>query len=240
MRNKPTAQSKQRRPKRTAAPPETERSELRRLVANMQAAREEEYLRIIHAVHDELLSRLVRTSLDLGELRRQSHGRARAWQFTWMGGGPAIQRGHPNRRRRAFTTEATIAGALRAGSGDGLDCVGMDQAARAALQGCRINRLVAVDSGNRAKLFRLFDDGVRSLTENCQPACLRIEIATGGSMFCLVLHSRTLTVNARPKLLSSPTFFAVRERARRLGGKLVVRDTSLSGISLALTVPAGS
>lgn len=240
MRNKPTAQSKRRGPKRPATPPETERSKLRRLVAHLQAAREEEYLRIHHAVHDELLSRLVRISMDLGELRWRTQGRARAWQFTWMG---AAQR-----LKEAIQIVGGVRAQLRPPLLEhcGLEAaIGWTASEWTKRHGPRCEMTGTINSSRLTpaialELFRLFEDGVRSLTENCEPACLRIVIASRGTVHCLTLHSRALPVNARQKLACSPAFLAVRERTRRLRGKLVVRDTPASGISLAITVPAGS
>lgn len=240
MRNKPTAQSKQGRRNRAAAQSETEQTQLRRLIAHLQDAREDEYLRIIHAVHDELLSRLVRTSLDLGELRRQSHARARTSRSTWRGAAQCL--------KEAIQIAAGVRAQLRPPLLDhcGLEAAMVWTASEwTKRHGLRCDIVGTTDLSRVTpaivlELFRLFEEGLRSLTDNCEPARLSIEISSKPTAHCLTLHTRALAVNARHKLLRSPTFLAVRERARRLGGKLVVHATPPAGISLAITVPAGS
>lgn len=240
MRNKSTEHSNRRRPKRADVPSETERTQLRRLVAHLQDAREEESLRIIHAVHDELLSRLVRTSMDLGELRRRSHDRACASRFIWMNAAQHL--------KEAIQIAAGVRARLRPPL---LDHCGLEAAMAWTAsewtkhhghrcEVVRATNLSRISPVMALELFRLFEEGLCSLTENCEPAHLRIEIARRPAGHCLTLHHRALAVNAGYNLVRSPAFLSVRERARRLGGKLVLLQTPPSKISLAITVPAGS
>jgi signal transduction histidine kinase len=240
MRNKPTAESKQVGLKRAAARFATERTQLRRLVAHLQGSREAECVRISDAVNDELLSRLVCTGLAIGELRRQSHKGSRTSRLTWA---EVAQR-----LKEAIQIAAGLRAQLRPPLLDhcGLEAaMGWAAAEWTKRHGLRCEVAGTTDLSRvtptiALELFRLFEEGLRSLTENCKPAHLHIEIASRPAGHYLTLHTRALAVNARHKLVRSPTFLSVRERARRLGGKLVVRDTPPAEISVTITVPAGT
>jgi signal transduction histidine kinase len=240
MRNKPTAGSKQVALKRAAARFETERTQLRRLVAHLQGLREAECVRISDAVNDELLSRLVCTSLGIDELRRHSHKGSRTSRLAWAG--------VAQRLKEAIQIAACLRAQLRPAL---LDHCGLEVAMGwAAAEWTKRHGVCCEVAGTTdlsrvtpriaLELFRLFEDGLRSLSENREPAGISIEISSSPTAHCLTLHTGAVAVNDRHKLLRSPTFLAVRERARCLGGNLVVRDTPQAGISLAITVPAGS
>ena len=238
-RNKSAVDSKQRSLSRFATRPESESAQLRRLIAHAQSRREEEYLCIIRALHDELLSRLVSVSLDLGELRREPQTRGSGSRFTSQ---VAAQR-----LKEAIQIAADVCAKLRPPL---LEHCGLEATMRrTASEWSRRHgiRCEVADMGDLSRvspilaleLFRLFEEGLHTLMETCEPGRLRVEIATGKTAHRLTLHTRALATMARHRLLRASTFLAVRERAHRLGGKLVVRATSLSWISLAIIVPAG-
>lgn len=240
MRNKPTAPTRQCQPRRAAGPRETESKQLRRLIAHLQHAREEECHRMIQLVHDELLSRLVRASLDLAGLGRFWRDRERASRFNWAA---AVQP-----LKEAIQIAARIRTQMRPALLDhcGLEATIAQTASNwSARHGvpCEIVRpaeFLRATPTNALELFRLFEDGLRSLTENSRVTRLRVEISTTPIVHCLTLSSCVRTTNAGYKLRRSPIFLNVRERALRLGGKVVVRATTPAEISLVITVPTTS
>lgn len=237
MPNRATAQPRRNRRPICASHAQRAAHRLRAVVAHLQEKQEADFHRIVHVLHDEILSRLVRVRMDLAEAcchsRRARVGRTSSWANATQG------------IREAITIAARVRAELRPPL---LEHCGLEAAIGAVAgmwekhHGWRC-RFTASTGGLRIRpslvleLFRLFEEGLRSLTENCGPAHVAVEYAQTQQFHRLCLRMDIRSADASRRLVTSSALLAVRERARRIGGKLVVRRTSAPSISLMIIIP---
>lgn len=237
MRNRTTAQPEGRRRKRCESHAQREARQLRGVVAHLQEQREADYRRIIDVLHDEILSRLVRVRLDLGEVRCRSRGTRAERNQTYTNATQILQSVimAAARARAELRPPLLEHCGLEAAMGS---CAGAwEKRHGLRCQFTRSGSRVQLQHSLVLELFRLFEEGLRSLAESCGPAQVEVEFAMRRTSCRLCLHVSDLSPDAFKRLIASPALLAARERARRIAGKLVVCRAPAPGITLVIIIP---
>ena len=214
-----------------------ETGELRDLVAHLLQLREADCRRIIDVVENEILSGLVRAQMDLAEACRLS-GESRVHRNRhWIRATQGIQ--------RVMTSVALVRTDLQPPL---LEHCGLEAAinstARAWEKRHRLRcRFTSSAIGTRIhprlelELFRLFEDGLRGLTDCCGPSHLEVSFAITRRFYRLCLSSHAPTQRLLKCLVKSLALLAARERTRRFGGNLTLHRDLEKGLSLVMTIP---
>jgi signal transduction histidine kinase len=216
--------------------------QLRALSARLRAVREEESVRIAREVHDELGQSLTALGMDLAWLEKKLSicppairealaGRLRSMGKLLETAGEAVQQ---------------IVSELRPGI---LDELGLEAAVEwyvAEFQqrtgiSCRLQADLGeagLDADRATALFRILQEALTNVARHAEAAEVRIRLAAGGGRIVL-----TVTDDGRgipeDKLADSRSLglLGMRERARALGGDVVVLRHPAGGTTVAASLP---
>lgn len=213
---------------------------LRSLLAHLQCTREAERGEIIRVLDDELLSRLARINLDLGELRRGRRSSAGEFGRSWSSAAQHLAEAiHIVGRAR---TELRPAVLEHCGLEAAMQRGASEWSKRRQLRCDFIVSKVArpVVPALALELFRLFEEALSGLTQACRPDHLLVRLAMGTTTLSLDFRARAVATNGFQSLTASPDMLAARERVRRLRGKLIMRQCPAPEVRVAVTVPLQS
>ncbi len=213
---------------------------LRSLLADLQCTREVERGEIIRVLHDELLSRLARINLDLGELRRGRRGGADEFARSWSSAAQHLAEAiHIVGRTRTELRPAMLEHCgLEAAMQRRTSEWSKRQQSRCDFIGSKVARPVV--PAVALELFRLFEDTLTGLTQTCRPIHLIVRLTMATTTLNLEFRTRAVATNGFRPLIASTDMLAVRERVRCLRGKLVMQQRAALNVCVAVSVPLQS
>lgn len=212
--------------------------ELRALTAQLQTVREEERTRVAREIHDELGQALTAIKLDVIALAREIPADRAA----------AVPRSQSILHLLDKTIQSVqrISTELRPGI---LDDLGLPAALEWAAEEfetrtgtkCRIrvpDEDITIDRDRATALFRIFQETITNVARHAKATEVRVRLAEENGQLVLEVHDNGLGINEEQ--LSTGTSLGIlgmRERARLLGGELVIQGVPGVGTTVRARIP---
>ena len=212
--------------------------QLRALTAQLQSVREEERTRVAREIHDELGQALTAIKLDVTALVRELP----------EGRGPAVQRSQSILKLLDETIQSVqrISTDLRPGI---LDDLGLAAALEWAAEEfeartgtkCRISMSdedITADPDRATALFRIFQETLTNVARHAKATEVNVRLASENGE--LVLEVRDNGQGIQAEQLStgkSLGILGMRERARLLGGDLIIQGVPGGGTTVIARIP---
>jgi len=214
------------------------RDQLRALTAQLQNVREEERTRVAREIHDELGQALTAIKLDVTALVRKLPADQE----------PAVQRGQSILKLLddAIQSVQRISTDLRPGI---LDDLGLGAALEWAAEEfetrtgtrCRISMPdedINVDPDRATALFRIFQEILTNVARHAKATQVNVWLAKENGNLALEVHDNGLGISEEQLSAGkSLGILGMRERARLLGGELIIQGVHGAGTTVRARIP---
>ncbi len=212
--------------------------QLRALTAQLQNVREEERTRVAREIHDELGQALTAIKLDVTALVRRLPAEQE----------PAVQRGQSILKLLDETIQSVqrISTDLRPGI---LDDLGLGAALEWAAEEfetrtgtrCRISMPdedIHVDPDRATALFRIFQEILTNVARHAKATQVNVRLAKENGNLALEVHDNGLGISEQQLSAGkSLGILGMRERARLLGGELIIQGVHGAGTTVRARIP---
>lgn len=219
------------------------REALRELTKHQQTLREEEQKRIAFEIHDELGQGLTGLKLDVHLVKRRIEN---GEDFTQRDDVVAAIEDLNKHIDATIGTVRKIASGLRPQILDDFGLVAaMEWQAREFERKSGVEcdfrsnaDTVALDEDTSNAVFRIFQEALTNVTRHAQATCVKIAIGTLNKSFFMRVEDDGLGID-HTKIINSKSMgiFSMRERARRIGGELVIEQNADGGTVVELMLP---
>lgn len=212
------------------------RNELREMVAHQEAAREQERRHIARELHDELGQLLSALNMDIGVLRMQATADARqAKALQDMQG--IVDRIFQITRN---VTTSLRPGALEFGLVPALEWLVQDFDLRWGI-GCELEvsgEEWPLGELRAAAVFRIAQESLTNVARHACASHVRIQLKRAGAQLHLQVHDNGCGFDAaQSRVPNRFGLLGMRERARALGGRLLIDSAPGRGTLVELVVP---
>jgi PAS domain S-box-containing protein len=214
------------------------REELRNLSAHLQSVREEERRLIASEIHDELGQVLTTLKLDLSRLKTKLSKENNLLAASAQSMSDLVD--------KTIESVQRISSELRPGV---LDHLGLSDAIEwLAGEVCSRKELpyditiipedISLDQNRSIAVFRIFQEALTNVVRHAQATMVEVTLTKGNSGLALVVKDNGVGIPAE-KLLDHNSYglIGIRERARYLGGDVVISGSPGNGTSVVVNIP---